>query len=448
MRLIETSQNGQPGFRKSFLNFRAHGNAVLDMTFSADDSLLATASGDQTCQVIDMPTQQTTHSLVGHCSSVKQVKFQPATCSKVVATSGRDGSIHIWDLRCKSIDRPAVEIKVNLGGEEPDIITTTSTSSRVKYATCVSAISQAHWTNISNGQSQSSGIGRHSLRRPRIPQSRSETSVTAISFLSQCNSNILISGCDAQATVKVWDLRTIRTQSSKTHLPLSTTSLPNAHSRYRHFGLTSLAISGDASRLYTLCKDSTIYVYSTAHMLLGSSSELYNPSLKPLRGSSEMEGLGPLYAFRHPKLKVSTFYVKLALRPAKEDRMEMIASGSSSSNAILFPTDERFFHKRLAPAKASGSCEITTSNEGDLPTYEHGTALVRGHEKEVTGVTWSSEGDLITLSDDLTSRIWRTGSYGQSRRLRIYGETGGNRWGHGWAELQNDHSSEQTWDSD
>jgi WD40 repeat protein len=83
-----------------YLSFRVHTNAIIDMIFSDDDAFLATASGDQTARIVDMTTQTTTSILGNHTASLKQVRFQPgANNHSVIATSSRDGSIQIWDLR-------------------------------------------------------------------------------------------------------------------------------------------------------------------------------------------------------------------------------------------------------------------------------------------------------------------------------------------------------------
>lgn len=69
--------------------------------------LLATASGDQSARVVDMSTQTTVAVLGTHTASLKQVRFQPGSNNRnILATSGRDGSIHVWDLRCKGWDGP------------------------------------------------------------------------------------------------------------------------------------------------------------------------------------------------------------------------------------------------------------------------------------------------------------------------------------------------------
>ena len=76
------------------------------------------------------------------------------------------------------------------------------------------------------------------------------------------------------------------------------------------------------------------------------------------------------------------------------------------------------------------------------PIYEaHGTALVRGHTKEVTSLSFTSEGNLITISDDFRARCWRE-DRDNARHLRMIGEGGGRRWACGWADVPH------TWDED
>jgi WD40 repeat protein len=99
--LLDTENDATSDFTKSHVSFQAHKNAVMDVQFSSDDTFLATASGDQTGQIVDVRTQQCVHVLAKHTSSVKQVRFQPGD-DKIVATSSRDGTVQIWDLRCSS----------------------------------------------------------------------------------------------------------------------------------------------------------------------------------------------------------------------------------------------------------------------------------------------------------------------------------------------------------
>lgn len=59
---------------------------------------------------------------------------------------------------------------------------------------------------------------------------------------------------------------------------------------------------------------------------------------------------------------------------------------------------------------------------------------MRGHEKEVGALTWALDGSLVTASDDYLVRCWREGRE-EAKDLRTGGESGGRRWGCGWADV-------------
>ncbi|KAL8818691.1 MAG: hypothetical protein Q9223_002728 [Gallowayella weberi] len=460
IRLLETAKAGNPGFDKPYLTLRPHVNAILDLAFSPDDLLLATASGDQTSQVIDMPTQHTIHTMTGHTGTLKQVMFQPGR-SSVVATSSRDGSVRIWDLRCKGFDTPVHNLHVSLDGPGASD-TSRGLPKNMIYTRCVDAIIGVH----SSGGSLAPSLCRatdsnatNDLPSKSEPRSRNgDVSVTAMSFLSPGREHLLLTASEADATVKLWDLRaTYSHRRSTKPIPLSSTRQPQHHTRYRHFGITSMALSGDSARLYTLCRDSTIYAYSTAHLILGHAPEL--SSTPPVgfhksrfRHTTEKEGLGPIYGFRHPQFHATSFYVRLAVRSAKDDRSELLAVGSSDMAAVVFPTDERYMQRspsrtrleptatfspltpppsasRLSLPRVSSSSHINDT----IPIYNHGTALVRGHKDEVTAVNWAHGGELVTVSDDFTARCWREDG-ATARGLRMVGEGEGRRWRCGWAD--------------
>ena len=459
VRLLESAEDQRPGFNKSYLEFRPHTNAILDLAFSPDDLLLATASGDQSSHIIDMRTQRATYSLNGHVSSVKQVRFQPGG-SNVIATSSRDGGVQIWDLRCKGFDSPVQDLRISL---EPSAGETSSnpTNHRMTWARSVNSIFEAHASRLpTSAIAPSPNRMAPSFDAPsktERPGRRGDISITALSFLQPGRQHLLITASEANASVKLWDLRTTHNHRRAHARPLSSTRQPESHNNYRHFGLTSLSLSGDGGRLYTLCRDNTIYAYSTQHLILGHSPELSKMTSKPRRsGGLEKEGLGPIYGFRHPKFHATTFYVKSALRPAKDDKSELLAVGSSDGCAVAFPTDERYMrrsdHQRTQPSdspfmtrrpalrRTGSGTNFPTRLEDTIPIYEHGSALIRGHSREVTGLAWTADGELVTVGDDFAARCWREGA--EARELRLGGEKEGRRWGCGWAE------AEEGWDDD
>lgn len=424
-------------FSKAHISWQAHSNAVMDVQFSSDDSYLAAGSGDQTAQIIDVRTQQTLSVLAKHKSSVKQVRFQPGD-DKIVATSSRDGAVQIWDLRCK-------------GG---DLAVHSAWGSDAPYASVVRTLSAAH-----------ADIGLPSNATTRVAPSgkadtisrRNDVSVTALSFLPDGRQHLLLTASDASTCVKLWDIRG-RYSLRGPAIPIATTRHPESHNRHRHFAINSLTLSGDASRLYALSKDNTVYAYSTNHLILGTAPELSVQSSKKQKFCQVgQEGAGPIYGFRHAKFHAGSFYVKASLRKAFDDKPEMLAVGSTDGCPVLFPTDETFLKReaRRADDDADELPDITPRSilrtslsraasarpQDTIPIYEHGTPLVRGHDAEVTSVSWARNGSLISVSDDHRVRRWMEGP--QARELRVGGEGEGKRWQCGWADVGEGYDDEE-----
>lgn len=393
-----------------------------------------------------MRTQQTRYIMAGHMSSVKQVRFQPGNDS-ILATSSRDGSVQLWDLRCRGSDAPIKKLHVDLDGDAST--GSTSTERKVIYAQSCISIREAHG---STPQNRANLFGA----KPAPTVSRPDVSITALSFLPTGREHLLLTASEANASIKLWDIRAKHTSRRGTTLPVSSTPQPDTHSRHRQFGVSSLALSGNGSRLYSLCKDSTVYVYSTNHLILGQAPELSDATPRLRRAVQDTRtGLGPLYGFRHAQLKATSFYVKAAIRPAKGGSCEMLAVGSRDGAPMLFPTDETHLLRKAASSKRDddddGLPKLPTRpslqrlssglvGPDTIPIYSQGTALVNGHASEVTGLTWTAEGELITVGDDFRARCWREGP--RARDLRLGGEAEGRRWGCGWADVSKDYDDD------
>lgn len=449
----------------------------MDLEFSADDRLLATASGDQRSHVIDMMTQTPIYCLMEHTSSLKGVRFQPGN-DNVVATCSRDGSISLWDLRVKSYARPCLQLQCSLSSEDG------VWPARMKHLRATNNIWPAHGEVR---EADGSGTGKR------------DTSVTAITFLDAGRDNLLVSSCASNAELRLWDVRTTSSLRRRGPLPLAVTREPDSHINHRQWGVTSLCLDSTGNRLYSFCRDGTVYAYSTPHLALGASPppalEATNSTTPRRYADDPKPGLGPIYGFRHPRLRVTSFFVKLAVRPAVGDHSELIAAASSDGCAILFPTDPRYLTDTTAacpsvvtrpgvatslmtprraglrsasriggaittPASAgsgmgsraaTGSPSMRTMVRPDdtIPIFTCGAALTGGHGREVTSVAWSSGGnELVTVSDDMSVRCWREGMRDEAGALRRLGREeegeGGAaaaaaaRWKCGWADIGND----------
>lgn len=421
IRLIESAAGDKQGFSRAYLTMRPHDNAIMDLEFSDDDRLLATASGDQTSHIIDMSTQQSIFCLAGHHSSIKRVQFQPGSGNNIIATCSRDGSVRIWDLRSPALDRPSFHLRSAGRADEPS-----GRHKNIRYVPIANTIQDAHGLHVNKF---------HNPRSRNNPAStRNDFSVTSLSFIGISRQHMLVTASEAHAVVKLWDMRATYTNSRGCRyraVPLSSTAEPATHLQNRSYGLTSLALSGDGARLYAMCRDNTIYTYSTSHLILGDSNlstmkpSIHNPQ------PTESIGLGPLYGLVHPRLRVATFYPRLAIRKAQDGNTEVLAAGSTDDCAVVFPTNERYLTS--STRVTSDNRTLARTSEYPMRIYSHGTPLTRAHNKEVTAVTWTSEGSLVTVSDDFSSRCWRENA-NEARDLRLKGEAGGRRWMMGWAE--------------
>ncbi|KAK8154667.1 WD repeat-containing protein-like protein [Phyllosticta citrichinensis] len=472
--LLESAKDSKPPFSQAHVKFRPHSNAVMDVAFSSDDYSLATASGDQTGHVIDVRTQQTTYVMGGqngHQSSVKQVCFQPDN-DNVLATSSRDGTVRLWDLRCKGSEGVIHSLQTNFDGQTSDNL------QRVTCASTYNVISGAHAPNSTLNMSSQASTTRDAASKSDVHSRRGDVSITALSFLNlPSRSHLLVTASEASTAVKLWD---IRGRYNRRAIPIATTRQPESHSKHRKFGINSISFSGAGDRLYALSRDNTVYAYSTSHLVLGHTPELGERTSERRRsGAVDKCGLGPLYGLRHPRLHVTSFWVKTALRRARGNKVECLAVGSSDGCPVVFPTDETMLRRRIdavaanaepprsfqtfstsarssllstsllnrtsyaaASRRRSSNSAITPIASpmsprmaDSLPIFSHhGTPLVRGHLKEVTSLTWTSEGDLVSIGDDYSARCWREDA-ALARDLRRGGEGEGRRWGSGWADV-------------
>lgn len=423
MHLVDSSESESIDFSKTHISFRPHTNAIIDLAFSSDDLLLATASGDQTARVCDMRTQQTRFLLPGHTSSVKQVRFQPGN-DNILATSGRDGSVQIWDLRDGNA-APALTCAT------PPL--NSNQLNQVVYAKTCIAIRDAH------AFANTTGMFKSTARGPSVART-SEVSITAVSFLPQGREHLLVTASEANSSIKLWDIRAKNYARRGPAVPLAVTAEPATHHRVRPYGLSALALSEDGGRLYSLCRDHSIYAYSTSDLILG----------KPGRFAKDEShsGTHALYRYKHDQLKVSSFYVKLAVRPARGDKSEMLAAGSSADCAVVVPTDESYLAQgtrrdegRPMSSLIRARSQIFEPSQPDTPTYAVGSALSRVDCGEISALSWTADGDLVAVSDDNRVRCWRRGT--KARELRTGGEQEGKRWGCGWADVGNDFDDDE-----
>lgn len=119
-------------FKKAHLKCKQQKNAIMDLEFSSDDLTLATAAADQMARLVDMPTQKTKAVLDYHRGALKQIRFQPGD-DNVIATSSREGSINIWDIRCSVSNGPVLDVSIAGDPEDAVVQNAAQTSHNAKF---------------------------------------------------------------------------------------------------------------------------------------------------------------------------------------------------------------------------------------------------------------------------------------------------------------------------
>ncbi|KAK6702450.1 hypothetical protein SNK04_012350 [Fusarium graminearum] len=430
VRFFDTSANDDPNEEKDLGVHTVHDNAIWDMDFSNDDMRLAATTGDAAL-VMDVTTKTVAARLSdGHYSSTRQIAWQQGqSIGNVLATSDKAGRIRLWDLRCPYSNLRSFS---TVGCSETGRRTVTMRDETLRPL-------QASTVNTLDNTHERTAHGKTSV-----------ASVTAIQWLPAGREHLLLSASEAEAVVKLWDMRYINRRHQEKSIPLSSTAVPSNHA-WRSYGITSLALSSDAARMYAVCKDNTIYAYSMAHLMLGHAPELKDLATK--RRPIASQGLGPLYGFKHDSFAARTFFVKCSMRHrGLSHSSDLLAVGSSESSVVLFPTDERYLRSACVqrahlldppgsaaptPSRSFSSAAGVEPSSSTIPIFRNGTPLVHGHTREVSNVSWSYDGKLVSASDDSVVRQWQEDE-GRARYFRQVGDFGGERYFAGWADVGDD----------
>nr|ANC28038.1 WD-repeat protein [Polyporus umbellatus] len=349
------------------VTLQPHQNGIFDIKWSPSDTLLATASGDQSIRITTLASsvlssERTVYLLGGHQSTVKCVAWDPSYDGTLLCSGSRDGSIRLWDLRVGESCEGLADNRMLMP---------------------VLTITKAHESDVKAPKPKG--------RSRRVVPGAPAKGITNLLYTDNHPYGI-VSSDSFDGILKLWDVRlpvadTPSKRGTKTAVaarpkPLFTSSCdPTTYGGTRRArGITALAAGSgpSAGHLYALGTDSRVHTYAV-------------PSLEPLSGyySAELGAPDP-YAHTHVNMQTNSFYVRLAASPCGR----WLASGNASDGkAYLFDI--------CNAASAARARDATAWRSG----WEGGVEL-RGQTGEVGAMDWA-DGMLATCADDGTVRIWR-----------------------------------------
>jgi WD40 repeat protein len=357
-----------------------HLSSVRMVVFSADKSLIASASADTTINLWN-PNGILVKTLLGHEDVVNSVSFSPD--SQMLVSASQDKTIKLWNRKGELINTLIGHTSVvNSVSFDPNsqIIASASTDQTIKLwskegkllktlKAHKDAVLAVAWSSDGKILASSSADKTITLwsREGQLLKTLSahEDAVVAIAWSDDSK---MIASASLDKKIKLW---------SREGQLLKTLS---GHSS----GVLSVNFSHDGHTLASASMDETVKIWSLKGNLLatlrGHNSWVYNVNFSP-------DGLTLASAGRDKTIILWRWDSLILRNPQANDDLVTGISFSPDSNTI---------------ASASRDTTIKIWNrEGKL------LKILTGHNDQVWGVAWSPDGKIIaSASKDKTVKLW------------------------------------------
>lgn len=176
MASVDTMINNKP-------KWIASTGSVFELKWRFDDEMIATGGSDYTVRVWSPESGDLLRTFSGHRGSPRTLAWDPDGSGFILASAGRDGAIHVYDLRAKEGSRDGKD-----------------------FSPCLSIWDAHRSDEIIKG----AGKGQGGRKKTQLTQARAVTSIT---YLPGRGANLLTSAGCADGRVKLWDLRCVGKES-------------------------------------------------------------------------------------------------------------------------------------------------------------------------------------------------------------------------------------------
>lgn len=338
------------------VTFAGHEGNVVNVAFSADGALLATASRDDTARIWDAASGETVLVLSGHESSVRDVVF--TADGEFLITGSSDTTVRIWDLATGK----AVAV---LEGHERNVYDVALAPDGTLLASASSDGTVQLWPLSWDDEGVSVGD-------PRTMVAGDHSGIVYGVAFSGDGTLLATGGVDAKA--RLWDVA-----SGEQQLALAGHGGP----------LTNLAFSPDGRTLASGSLDGTVRAWDVT--AAGGREWL------TLAGHRDVS-FDVRYSADGRFLATASFDGTAMIWDAAtgERRHTLMTSPAPVAAAVFSPDGQR-----LATASFDGTVTLWDTASGEL------LLTLAGHQEPVVDVAFHPEGNLLaTAGKDGTARLW------------------------------------------
>ncbi|CAO1638933.1 unnamed protein product [Sympodiomycopsis kandeliae] len=166
--------------------WEASPGSVFSVAWRFDDRFLATSGSDYQIKIFDTSTASQVHTFSGARRTARSVEWDPFGQGQLMASAGRDGGVHVWDLRMQNCKGEPCQSTGPSGYDEEDVLDEEPIPPLLSLWSAHTAPAALRARN-----------SRHH-RKPR--------GVTSLVYHPHVEHCVFTAGC-ADANIKGWDLR-------------------------------------------------------------------------------------------------------------------------------------------------------------------------------------------------------------------------------------------------